>query len=199
MIADIDGRRYAFTGDNLWKPSDPNAPNGPIIWRNQQFLDGGTLKGFRKLRDLSPNVILPAHTDPIDPVSPEYLDAIVAWAEELSPMVKDLIDQPHPEFGCDCYWVRFDPYRRFLQPGETEFSTEIIVRNHYDHSVSASITPALPDGWTPDPGFVEGKIPASSEAKFVFNILAQDLEADRRYVLAADICLARWITVKWRR
>ena len=44
------------------------------IWRNQQFLDGGTLKGFTKLRSLLPDVILPAHTDPINPVTPEYFN-----------------------------------------------------------------------------------------------------------------------------
>ena len=28
--------------------------------------------------------------------------------------MKELIDQPDPVFGCDCFWVRFDPYRRIL-------------------------------------------------------------------------------------
>ena len=189
MVADITGKRYAFTGDNLWKPADPRSPNGPIIWRNQQFLDGGTLKGFRKLRDLSPNVILPAHTDPIDPVTPEYLDAIITWSEQLRPMMEDLLDQPHPEFGCDCFWVRFDPYRRIFQPGEQTFQTHIIVRNHHDHPAPVLIAPALPDGWTASPKTVEKQIPAHSETTLAFNIHTPDLIAGRRHILAADIAL----------
>ena len=190
MVADIAGKRYAFTGDNLWKPAEAKrAPNGPVIWRNQQFLDGGTLKGFAKLRALAPDIILPAHSDPINPVTTQYFDALLNWAKQIKPMMERLIDQPDPEFGCDCFWVRFDPYRQVLEPDSQRFQTQVIIRNHHAHEASVGVALALPEGWYCHPNSAENTVAAKAEATFSFNIDAPSLIADRRYALAVEVVL----------
>ncbi len=190
MVANIRGKRYAFTGDNLWKPGDQDrSPNGPVIWRNRQDLDGGTLRGFRTLRDIAPDVILPAHTDPIDPVTPEYLNAIVEWAEQIAPLVSDLIDQPDPEFGCDCFWVHFHPYRRILSANTKSFIAGIVVRNHHAHEASLKLTPAVPAGWSSSPNSIETTLAAKSESTFEFEVAVSDLSSGQRHVLATDVVL----------
>ncbi len=190
MVADVENKRYAFTGDNLWKPGDPDRlPNGPVIWRNRQILDGGTLLGFRKLRELSPDVILPAHTDPVEPVTPEYLDAIVSWAEQIKPMMKDLIDQPDPEFGCDCFWTHFHPYRRILSASTTSFKARIILRNHHDHEAALKLTPALPTGWSSVPATIETTVAAKFDNTFEFAITPIALEPTQRHVLSVNVTL----------
>ena len=57
---ELDGKRIAFTGDNLFgDPSDP-AQNGheAVVARNSAIFEEGYLLGSRYLRDLKPDIVM---------------------------------------------------------------------------------------------------------------------------------------------
>ena len=60
---ELDGKRIAFTGDNLFgDPADP-AQNGheAVVARNSAIFEEGYLLGSRYLRDLKPDIVMGAH------------------------------------------------------------------------------------------------------------------------------------------
>ena len=117
------------------------------------------------------------------------MNAIVEWAEQIAPLVSDLIDQPDPEFGCDCFWVHFHPYRRILSANTKSFIAGIVVRNHHTHEASLKLTPAVPAGWSSSPISMETTLAAKSESTFEFEVAVSDLSSGQRHVLATDVVL----------
>ncbi|MFC2076381.1 MBL fold metallo-hydrolase [candidate division KSB1 bacterium] len=189
LFVEADGIRYAFCGDNFWAPEDPAAGiNGPLIPRNEYFLDGGFIKTTKKLIELNPNVIAPAHTDPFQ-VTPADLRKLLDWTEKMHAAVAGVIDSPGPMFGLDSRWAHFYPYRVNLS--EKPFRVEVRIRNHLDKPVQARVNLVLPDGIEAEGGKRERiAIEANSSAALTFQLLADPYSSGpRRKLITADIRL----------
>lgn len=60
---ELDGKRIAFTGDNLFGDPTDTEQNGheAVVSRNSAIFEEGYLLGSRYLRDLKPDIIMGAH------------------------------------------------------------------------------------------------------------------------------------------
>jgi glyoxylase-like metal-dependent hydrolase (beta-lactamase superfamily II) len=189
LFVEADGVRYVFCGDNFWAPEHPEAGfNGPLIPRNEYFLDGGFIKTTKKLIELNPNVIAPAHTDPFD-VTPADLQKLLGWVEAMHAAVAEVIDAPDPMYGLDSRWAHFYPYHVELSGGP--FRVEVRIRNHLDKPIDARVNLVLPDGIETEGGKRERTtIEAKSSAALAFQLAPSPYSGGpRRRLITADIQL----------
>jgi hypothetical protein len=188
LLVEVDGRRVAFTGDSVWNTAQEPL-QGPVIPPNQFFQHASYIPSIRRLIALEPDLLLPSHYDPI-PVDGARLERFLGWAEELNEALADLIGQDEPEYGTDCRWVHFYPYRSIVRPGET-VALQVRIRNHYAKPQPARIRLVGPKGWRFTPTSRNLHIPPKAEARANFLVrVPRQVPPGRRFPLCADVHFA---------
>ena len=141
LMVEDEGKRFVFSGDNIWHPADGVRPmNSPVIPRNRYFIgdNEGYLKISKDLLDLKVDVIVPSHYFPFS-VTREELEMYRNWAEKLTALYKEIIDQPDANMGMDHLWIHFYPYRAEVKDNE-EFTVNVNVTNHLNNTSEFKIT-----------------------------------------------------------
>jgi len=185
---ELDGRRIAFTGDNLFAdPTDPEQ-NGheAVVARNSAIFEEGYLRGSRYLLDLDPDIVMGAHnvlmTDPH-----ALLERYRAWAERIALRYRDLLPDPDYEYDFDPFWVSAYPYRVALPAGEWREVT-VTVRNFRDRPQRHAIRLRLPAGISAEPAVLEGTVAAESRERYTVRLRADADTAGVR-IIPFDITL----------
>lgn len=159
---ELDGKRIAFTGDNLFgDPSDPTQ-NGheAVVARNSAIFEEGYLLGSRYLRDLKPDIVMGAHNVLMaNPAA--FLNRYHEWSQRIITRYKDLLPETHYEYLFDPFWVSAYPYRVDLSPSRSQEVT-LTVRNFRDRPQRHQIALRLPPGVTATPAVLEGTVAAQS-------------------------------------
>lgn len=163
---ELDGKRIAFTGDNLFgDPADP-AQNGheAVVARNSAIFEEGYLLGSRYLRHLKPDIIMGAHnvlmTNPA-----EFLDRYHEWSKRIITRYRELLPDPNYEYQFDPFWVSAYPYRVEV-PRQGAQEVVITVRNFRDRPQRHHIRLGLPPGITAEPAILVGSVPPKSRQSF---------------------------------
>ena len=168
----IDGRRVAFTGDNIFaNPADPEQDgHEAVVARNNAILEEGYLYAADYLQKLQPDLIIGGHSFVMD--RPKALiERYRNWAVTIRDLYKDLSAEADYRYMFDPYWVRAEPYRVEIVPsGEAE--TTVCVRNFHDRPQSYRIAIHCPEGITAEPKVLEGQIPAASIARVALRLKA---------------------------
>jgi len=168
----LDGKRIAFTGDNLFgDPSDPEQ-NGheAVVARNSAIFEEGYLLGSRYIRDLKPDIIMGAHNVLMaNPAA--FLDRYHEWSKRIITRYKELLPDPNYEYQFDPFWVSAYPYRVDLQQERSQDVT-ITVRNFRDKPQRHHIRLRLPPGVTVDPAILEGSVEPTSRKAFKVRVTA---------------------------
>jgi glyoxylase-like metal-dependent hydrolase (beta-lactamase superfamily II) len=163
---ELDGKRIAFTGDNLFgDPTDPEQ-NGheAVVARNSAIFEEGYLLGSRYLRDLKPDIVMGAHNVLMaDPAA--FLDRYHAWSKRIIEHYKKLLPDENYEYQFDPFWVSAYPYRVEL-PREGETQVEITIRNFRDRPQRHHVRLKLPPGVTASPVVLEGQVAAKSRERY---------------------------------
>ena len=169
---ELDGRKIAFTGDNLFAdPTDPEQ-NGheAVVARNSALFEEGYIQGSRYLMDLDPDIVMGAHnvlmTEPH-----ALLRRYRAWSERIVERYRALLPDPDYEYGFDPFWVSAFPYRVDLPPGEWREVT-VTVRNFRDRPQRHAIRLRLPEGVTAEPAVLEGVVGPESRERFAVRLRA---------------------------
>ena len=169
---ELDGKRIAFTGDNLFgDPSDPQQ-NGheAVVARNSAIFEEGYLLGSRYLRDLKPDIIMGAHNVLMaEPAA--FVNRYHEWSKRIITRYKELLPDPNYEYQFDPFWVSAYPYRVDLQQQRSQEVT-ITVRNFRDQPQKHHIRLRLPPGVTAEPAILEGTVEARSRKPFKVKITA---------------------------
>jgi len=169
---ELDGKRIAFTGDNLFgDPSDP-AQNGheAVVARNSAIFEEGYLLGSRYLRDLKPDIIMGAHNVLMaNPAA--FLERYHEWSKRIITRYKDLLPDPNYEYQFDPFWVSAYPYRVDLPSGQAQEVT-ITVRNFRDKPQQHQVRLRLPEGITAEPAVLVGSVAAKSRQSFKVRLTA---------------------------
>ncbi|MDX1944074.1 MAG: MBL fold metallo-hydrolase [Pirellulaceae bacterium] len=169
---DVDGKRVAFTGDNLFgDPSDPEQ-NGheAVVARNSAILEEGYLLGSKYLRDLKPDIVMGAHNVLMaNPAA--FLDRYHEWAQRIIVRYRELLPDPNYEYQFDPFWVSAYPYRVDLQTERTQEVT-ITVRNFRDRPQRHHVRLKLPPGIAAEPAVLEGIVGPKSRARFTVRLSA---------------------------
>lgn len=169
---ELDGKRIAFTGDNLFgDPTDP-AQNGheAVVARNSAIFEEGYLLGSKYIHDLNPDIDMGAHN--VLMASPAaFLGRYHEWAKRIITRYKELMPDSNYEYGFDPYWVSAYPYRVDLET-QPVAKVAITVRNFRDHPQQHHIALHLPEGVTAEPSVLDGTVAAKSRQTYEVTLKA---------------------------
>lgn len=157
---EIDGKRVAFTGDNLFgTPSDPSQ-NGheAVVARNSAILEEGYIQGSNYLRNLKPDIVMGSHSYLMDNPA-EFLERYHQWSLEIAKLYRDLLPDTDYEYLYDPYWVSAYPYRVDLSK-ENSQEVQVTVRNFRNVVQRHRIELKLPRGIIAEPSVLEGEVAA---------------------------------------
>ena len=163
---EIDGKRIAFTGDNLFGNSQDPQQNGheAVVARNSAIFEEGYLLGSKYLKDLQPDIVMGSHSYVMHNPA-EFLSRYHEWSKQIIQHYKDLLPDKDYEYGFDPYWVSAYPYRVDLSQSDTQ-SVTVTVRNFRSTPQQHHIELKLPPGLTAEPAVLEGTIKAESRQSY---------------------------------
>jgi len=172
---EIDGKRIAFTGDNLFGNSADPKQNGheAVVARNSAILEEGYIQGSKYIRDLKPDIVMGSHSY-VMPEPAAFLSRYHEWSKQMRDLYRDLLPDKDYEYGYDPYWVSAYPYRIDLSASESQ-TVQVTVRNFRDKPQEHRVELKLPPGITAEPAVLEGTVPAKSRKSFPVK-----LKLDRR-------------------
>lgn len=174
---ELDGRRVAFTGDNIFgDPADP-AQNGheAVVARNSAIFEEGYVHGSRYLRDLAPDILMGAHnvlmTEPA-----AFLDRYHEWSKRIVTRYRQLLPDPDYEYRFDPFWVSAYPYRVDLED-RREVEVTVTVRNFRSRPQRHLIRLVCPPGVTAEPAALDGELAAESRQGYPVRLTADPAAA----------------------
>jgi len=185
----IDGRHVAFTGDNLFgNPSNPREDgHEAVVARNSAIFEEGYLYGAEYLRKLHPDLIVAGHSWVMD--HPQQMaERFASRAREIRDAYQSLSAEQDYRYMFDPYWVRPEPYRVFVKPGQTTEAT-LHVRNLLSTEQRHRIEVQTPPGIRVAPTLLEGSVNPTSTARFPLQVSATPDAKPGVHMVAFDVTL----------
>jgi glyoxylase-like metal-dependent hydrolase (beta-lactamase superfamily II) len=187
---ELDGKRVAFTGDNLFgNPKDVKQDgHEAVVARNSAIFEEGYLYASRYLQNLKPDILMGGHSWVMhDPA--ELIDRYHAWATEIVTLYRDLLPDPDYEYLFDPYWVSADPYRVDFSEHDEQV-VHISVRNFRDRPQRHRIELKLPPGVTSRTRILEGVLQARSRGTITLELsVDRRVAAEGMQIVTLDITL----------
>ncbi len=163
---ELDGKRIAFTGDNLFGNPADKKQNGheAVVARNSAIFEEGYLLGSKYLKDLKPDIVMGSHSFVMhDPA--EFLGRYHEWSKAIIAHYRDLLPDKDYEYLFDPYWVSAYPYRVDFSQHDTQQVT-VTVRNFRETPQQHRVELKLPAGLTAEPAVLEGTIARKSRQSY---------------------------------
>lgn len=166
----IDGRRVAFTGDNIFgNPADERQTgHEALVARNSAILEEGYIYGAEYLKRLQPDLMIGGHSFVMDRPR-QFIERFHRWSLEMRDAYRDVSAEEDYRYMFDPYWVRVDPYRAAVKAGE-RVETTLLVRNFLARGQKHRIAAHAPAGITVEPSSIEGETPAGQISRAVLRI-----------------------------
>jgi glyoxylase-like metal-dependent hydrolase (beta-lactamase superfamily II) len=178
LNGEIDGRKVAFTGDNIF--GDPDNPDHTghegVVAHNSSILEEGYILGAEYLARLKPDILIGGHSYVMDNPGP-FIERFRRWGYEMREAFQDLSSDEDYRYWYDPFWLRADPYRLSLKAGE---SHEVVLhlRNFRPREQKHRIAIHAPAGIIAEPGVLEGSLGKESRESFRVRLRAnQELPA----------------------
>jgi glyoxylase-like metal-dependent hydrolase (beta-lactamase superfamily II) len=168
----IDGRKVAFTGDNLFgDPRDPGQTgHEAMVAHNSAILEEGYIRGAEYLSRLKPDILLGGHSYVMDHPA-RFIERYRRWAYSMRDAFRELLSTDPYEYAFDPFWVRAEPYRISVKRGETA-TLRLHVRNFRARVQRHSIGVHVPAGLAATPSRLEGSVGASARDAFPLTLTA---------------------------
>ena len=185
----IDGRRVAFTGDNIFGNADDPEQIGHegVISHNSTIFEEGYIYGANYLRRLGPDLIMGGHSWVIDRPK-ELIERYHQWSLAIRDAYKGLSAEEDYRYMFDPYWVRVDPYRVEIPVGgETEVTVH--VRNFLDRPQTYRLAVHCPEGIVAEPAVLEGTTPAAATIQVSLRLKASSQTTPGARLVALDTTL----------
>ena len=189
LWTEIDGKRIAFTGDNIFAdPADPRQDgHEAVVARNSAIIEEGYLYAARYLKKLQPDLLIGGHSY-VMPEPKGLIDRYLRWSQEIIRAYQDLLPDPDYRYRFDPYWVKAMPYRTTLQPGQTA-EVQIVVRNFRPQDQRHRVTISTPPGIAAKPAVLEGVVAAESRQSYLVRLHARADAKPGVNIVAFDITL----------
>jgi glyoxylase-like metal-dependent hydrolase (beta-lactamase superfamily II) len=185
----IDGRKVAFTGDNIFaNPEDPKqSGHEAMVARNSGILEEGYIYGADYLYRLQPDLIMGGHSFVMDKPA-GLIDRYRRWADAMRATFQSLSSDEDYRYWFDPFWVRAEPYRVTVRPGQ---STEVMlqVRNFRPREQSHRIEFHAPPGLTLEPPVLVGTVGEHSRKSLPVRVTAGPQAPKGVSLVALDITL----------
>ena len=185
----IDGKLVVFTGDNLFGDPEDARHTGheAVVAHNSSILEEGYILGAEYLSRLKPDLLMGGHSYVMDRPA-AFIERYRRWAYEMRDAFKDLIAEDDYRYGYDPFWVRLEPYRVKLKPGEA-VEVQLHVRNFRSRRQEHRIAFDLPEGLSLDRAQVSGELPGESRGAWKLLLRAAPDAAPGVRILGLDVTL----------
>jgi glyoxylase-like metal-dependent hydrolase (beta-lactamase superfamily II) len=185
----IDGRKVAFTGDNLFgDPTDPSqGGHEAVVAHNSAVLEEGYILAGEYLHRLQPDLIVGGHSYVMNRPA-QMIERFRRWAYEMRDAFQAVSSLSDYRYWFDPFWVRAEPYRVTLQPGESA-EVQIHVRNFHKQPQRHRIEIHAPPGLVAEPSVLEAEVGAESRQAFPVRLKASPDTAPGVNIVALDVSL----------
>jgi glyoxylase-like metal-dependent hydrolase (beta-lactamase superfamily II) len=185
----IDGRHVAFTGDNIFGDPDNPSQTGheAMVAHNSAILEEGYIYGAEFLTRIKPDLLIGGHSFVMDHPA-AFIERYRQWSYEMRDAFQALSTDPEYRYWFDPFWVRAEPYRIALQPGETA-TVKLQVRNFRTRKQSHRIEIHTPAGLRAEPAVLEGRLPAESRRAFPIRVKVAPEARPGVRLVALDVTL----------
>jgi glyoxylase-like metal-dependent hydrolase (beta-lactamase superfamily II) len=185
----IDGRKVAFTGDNIFGDPDNPAQTGheAMVAHNSAILEEGYIYGAEFLSRLKPDILVGGHSFVMDHPA-ALIERYRKWSYEMRNAFQALSPDPDYRYWFDPFWVRAEPYRVAIKPGQSA-TIDIHVRNFRSRAQTHRIEIHTPPDLAAEPPVLEGKLSAESRRAFPIRIKAGPNVPSGVRIVALDVTL----------
>jgi glyoxylase-like metal-dependent hydrolase (beta-lactamase superfamily II) len=185
----IDGKKVAFTGDNIFAdPDDPShSGHEAVVAHNSAVLEEGYIYGAEYLKHLNPDLIIGGHSYVMDNPS-DLIERYRQWSYRMREAFRELSSLDDYRYWFDPYWVKAEPYRSRIEHGET-VEVNIIVRNFRESEQTHRIEIHTPPDITASPAVLEGKLGGKTRKAFPVKLTASADAAVGVNIVAFDVTL----------
>ena len=189
MHGQIDGRKVAFTGDNIFGDPGDTAQTGheALVAHNSAILEEGYIYGAEYLYRLKPDLLIGGHSFVMDHPA-EFISRFRDWSYEMKEAFRSLSPDPDYRYGFDPFWARAEPYRTRLRPGQSAEVT-VHVRNFRTTTQTHRIEIHCPPGILAEPAVLVGNVAAESRQSFPIRLKAAADAVDGISIVAMDVTL----------
>jgi glyoxylase-like metal-dependent hydrolase (beta-lactamase superfamily II) len=186
----IDGRKVAFTGDNIF--NHEVMLHGNQIWvepyETTVFRNSFRLEMHRQcaavMRRITPEVVCPGHRD-ILYFTKRELDTYCNFIERKEKVFRELVDKPANQY-IDLFWVRLLPYLCFVEPGQT-VEYQLLLRNNFSKPSRFEARLLPPPGWTMPEHFAALELAPEAQGELKLQGQAPQAGDGRRRLITAEV------------
>ena len=185
----IDGRKVAFTGDNIFgDPEDPTQTgHEAMVAHNSAILEEGYIYGAEYLKRLKPDLLMGGHSFVMNQPA-AFIERYRKWSYEMRDAFRSLSSEKDYRYWFDPYWVRAQPYRVTLRRGEmTDFALHI--RNFRRGRQRHHIEVHTERGLAAEPAVLEGYIPGKARQTNSVRLKASEQASTGVQIVGFDVTL----------
>lgn len=185
----IDGRKVAFTGDNIFgDPSDPGQTgHEAVVARNSAILEEGYIYAGEYLKRLKPDLLIGGHSFVMDRPA-QFIERYRRWAYEMREAFRALSPERDYRRWFDPYWVRAEPYRVQVGPGQSA-EVRLHVRNFQRGRQAHRVEIHTPPGVLAEPAVLEGHLAGRARESFPVVFKALPGASPGVHLVAFDVTL----------
>jgi glyoxylase-like metal-dependent hydrolase (beta-lactamase superfamily II) len=168
----IDGRKVAFTGDNIFgDPDDPGQTgHEAMVAHNSAILEEGYIYGAEYLKRLKPDLLVGGHSFVMDHPR-QFIERYRQWSYQMRDAFQTLSPDRDYRYWFDPFWVRAEPYRVAVLPGGTA-QVMLHLRNFRLRRQVHRIEIHTPPGLLAEPSVLTDGLPGESRGSFPVQIRA---------------------------
>ncbi len=144
LFTRMDGKRIAFSGDNLWPPTF--IPS--LIYRNHVHRTSHQVTA-RLYMEYRPNILCGGHGLYTN-IAPEGYDLFMQNAEKLTRIFGELLPEESGVLGIEPSWIQIFPYQLAGKPGAA-LSGEVRIQGPLPRNARVEYSWVLPEGWQAEP------------------------------------------------
>lgn len=125
----VDGKKVAFTGDNIFGDPDDPAQTGheAVVARNSAIFEEGYIYGAEFLKRLNPDIIIGGHSFVLNNPG-KMIERYRRWSYEMRDAFAELSPEKDYRYFFDPFWVRIEPYRSTIEAGN-KMDLKLYIRN----------------------------------------------------------------------
>lgn len=183
----IDGKKVAFTGDNIFGSSSDPSQNGheAVVARNSCILEEGYIYAAKYLKKLQPDLLLGGHSWAMAEPA-KLIDRYLEDALKLKEYFEKLSFEKDYRWMYDPYWVHMEPYRVVLGKNNAA-EARLVMRNFDSAPISMKVEIVLPEGFKAEPAIITTMVAGESTTSIPIQISCTKETVKGLHLAALDI------------
>ena len=183
----IDGKKVAFTGDNIFGSASDPSQNGheAVVARNSCILEEGYIYAAKYLKKLQPDLLLGGHSWAMAEPA-KLIDRYLEDALKLKEYFEKLSFEKDYRWMYDPYWVRMEPYRVVLGKNNAA-EARLMMRNFDAVPISMKVEIVLPEGFKAEPAIISTMVAGESTTSIPIQISCTKQTVKGLHLAALDI------------